>query len=67
LQRAIRKAGVPCHVQGDGGSVRISQHLMYCGRKLPNIALEAPNPVESTLTPSPRGMVVCVAELFAAP
>src|SRR5262249_191827 len=29
LQRAIRKAGVPCHLLGDGTGVRISQHVMY--------------------------------------
>ena len=52
LQRAIRRAGVPCYLLGDGASVRISQHVMYgpdalvyCGPKLPTDALETPNPV----------------------
>jgi Uma2 family endonuclease len=65
LQRAIRKAAVPCHLLGDGGSVRISQHLMYgpdalvyCGPKLPSHALEAPNPVilVEVASPSTRKM-----------
>ena len=52
LRQAIRKAGLTCHVQGDGAGVRISRHVMhgpdalvYCGPKLPDDALETPNPV----------------------
>ncbi|MFZ1104187.1 MAG: Uma2 family endonuclease [Hyphomicrobiaceae bacterium] len=52
LQRAIRKAGVPCHAVADGASVRISREVMhvpdalvYCGPKLPRKDLEVPNPV----------------------
>jgi Uma2 family endonuclease len=52
LRQAIRKADLPCHVQGDGAGVRISRHVMhgpdalvYCGPKLPDDALETPNPV----------------------
>jgi hypothetical protein len=42
LLRAVRRAGVPCHVLTDGAGVRISQHVMhdpdasvYCGPKPP--------------------------------
>jgi Uma2 family endonuclease len=52
LVRAIRKAGLPCHVLGDGAGVRISRHvlhnpdaLVYCGPELPDDSLEVPNPV----------------------
>src|SRR5688572_5608401 len=52
LLRAVRKAGVPCHVLTDGAGVRISRHVMhcpdalvYCGPKLPKSAIEVPNPV----------------------
>jgi Uma2 family endonuclease len=52
LQRAIRKAGVPCHAVADGAGVRISRDVMhapdalvYCGAKLSGNALEVPNPV----------------------
>jgi Uma2 family endonuclease len=52
LRRAIRKAGVPCHMLPDSSGVRISRHVMhipdalaYCGPKLPRQALEVPNPV----------------------
>jgi Uma2 family endonuclease len=52
LLRAIRRAGVACHVLLDGPGVCISRHvlhvpdvLVYCGSKLPNDALEVPNPV----------------------
>jgi Uma2 family endonuclease len=65
LQRAIRTAGVPCRVIGDGASVRISQHvvygsdaLIYCGPKLPPTVLETPNPVVlvELASPSTRKM-----------
>ncbi|HEY7550960.1 MAG TPA: Uma2 family endonuclease [Hyphomicrobiaceae bacterium] len=52
LLDAIRKAGVSCHVLGDGVGVRVSQYVMYvpdalvyCGPKLPRNAIEVPNPV----------------------
>jgi Uma2 family endonuclease len=52
LLQAIRKAGVPCHMLGDGAGIRISRHVMhipdalvYCGQKLPGNAIEVPNPV----------------------
>jgi Uma2 family endonuclease len=52
LLRAIKKAGLECHVLGDGVSVRISQHVLYdpdafvyCGPKLPSNTLEVSNPV----------------------
>jgi Uma2 family endonuclease len=63
LLRAVRKAGVPCHVLTDGSGVRISQHVMhgpdaivYCGSKLPDDALEVPNPLilVEVLSPSTR-------------
>jgi Uma2 family endonuclease len=63
LLRAIRKAGVPCHMLGDGVGVRISKHVMfepdalvYCGPELPGDALEVPNPVivAEVLSPSTR-------------
>jgi Uma2 family endonuclease len=52
LLRAIKNAGLSCHVLGDGVSLRISRHvlyepdaLVYCGPKLPSKALELSNPV----------------------
>jgi Uma2 family endonuclease len=52
LLRAVRKAGLPCHVLGDGAGVRISRHvlhspdaLVYCGPELPDSAIEVPNPL----------------------
>jgi Uma2 family endonuclease len=63
LLRAVRKAGVPCHVLTDGSGVRISQHVMhgpdaivYSGPKLPDDALEVPNPLilVEVLSPSTR-------------
>jgi Uma2 family endonuclease len=63
LLRAVRKAAVPCQVLTDGAGVRISQHVMhhpdaivYCGPRLPDSALEVPNPVivVEVLSPSTR-------------
>jgi Uma2 family endonuclease len=63
LLRAVRKAGVPCHVLTDGSGVRISRHVMhgpdaliYCGPELPDDALEVPNPIVlvEVLSPSTR-------------
>jgi Uma2 family endonuclease len=52
LQRAVRKAGLACHVLIDGPGVRISRHVMhipdvlvYSGAELPDDAIEVPNPV----------------------
>jgi Uma2 family endonuclease len=78
LQRAIREAGVPCYLQGDGASVRISQHvvygpdaLVYCGPKLPSHALETPNPVilVEVASPSTRkmDMTVKLEDYFSLP
>jgi Uma2 family endonuclease len=63
LLRAVQKAGLPCHVLGDGAGVRISRHvlhspdaLIYCGPELPDDALEVPNPVilVEVVSPSTR-------------
>jgi Uma2 family endonuclease len=63
LQRAIQKAGLPCHVEGDGTGVRISSHVMhnpdavvYSGPELPDDALEVPNPIVlvEVVSPSTR-------------
>jgi Uma2 family endonuclease len=63
LLRAVRKAAVPCHVLTDGAGVRISQHVMhspdaivYGGPRLPDDALEVPNPIVlvEVLSPSTR-------------
>lgn len=63
LLRAVRKAGLPCHVLTDGSGVRISRHVMhgpdslvYCGPELPDDALEVPNPVilVEVVSPSTR-------------
>ena len=65
LLRAVQKAGLPCHVLGDGAGVRISQYVMhepdalvYCGAELPNDAIEVPNPViiVEVASPSTRKM-----------
>jgi Uma2 family endonuclease len=52
LVRGIRHAGVPCHMEPDGATVRVSQHvahepdaLVYCGPKLPDDSIEVPNPI----------------------
>jgi Uma2 family endonuclease len=52
LQRALQKAGIPCHMLPDGVGVRVSEYvlyepdaLVYCGPKLPGDAIEVPNPV----------------------
>jgi Uma2 family endonuclease len=52
LFHGIRRAGLPCHMQPDGATVRISPHvahepdaLVYCGEELPRSAIEVPAPV----------------------
>ena len=63
LLQAIRRAGLPCHMLGDGVGVRITEQilhepdaLVYCGPELPDDALEVPNPVVvvEVLSPSTR-------------
>jgi Uma2 family endonuclease len=60
LQQAIRKAGVPYHVAGDGAGVRISRHvlhnpdaLVYSAPELPDDAIEVANPVVLVEVASP--------------
>ncbi len=50
--RPSAEAGLPCHMQPDGATVRISKYvahepdaLVYCGPELADDALEVPNPV----------------------
>ncbi|MDX2157621.1 MAG: Uma2 family endonuclease [Hyphomicrobiaceae bacterium] len=52
LASAIRKAGLSCHMQPDGATVRTAKDrahepdaLVYCGQELPPDAIEVPNPV----------------------
>jgi Uma2 family endonuclease len=52
LREAIKKAGLPCHAEIDGATVRISDDtafepdaLVYCGEKPPRGSLEIPNPI----------------------
>jgi len=63
LRAAIRRSGVPCHMLPDGMTVRIDANtahepdaLVYCGEKLPDSAVEVPNPVivVEVLSPSTR-------------
>lgn len=67
LLQGVRKAGLRCHILGDGASVRVSQHvlyepdaLVYCGRKLPGDTIEVPNPVivVEVASPSTRNLDV---------
>jgi Uma2 family endonuclease len=60
LEQAIRRAGLPCHMQPDGATVRISKYvahepdaLVYCGPELADDALEVPNPVVVVEVASP--------------
>jgi Uma2 family endonuclease len=52
LERGIAAAGLGCHMQPDGATVRVNAHtahepdaLVYCGEKLPGDAIEVPAPV----------------------
>jgi len=63
LLAAIRRAGLRCHMLPDGMTVRVSEHtahepnaFVYCGEKLPDSALEVPNPLilVEVLSPSTR-------------
>jgi Uma2 family endonuclease len=63
LLTAIRRSGLPSHMLPDGMTIRIDQDtahepdaLVYCGRELPESAVEVPNPVivVEVLSPSTR-------------
>ena len=63
LERAVRKAAVPCRMMPDGMTVRITKHtahepdaLVYCGPKVPDDHVEIPNPtiVVEVLSPSTK-------------
>jgi Uma2 family endonuclease len=63
LAKAIRRAGLPCHMLPDGMTVRVAEDtahepdaLVYCGDKVPGSVLEIPNPVivVEVLSPSTR-------------
>jgi len=51
LRRAVREAGVPCHVNGDGMTVEIGDSdyepdaLLYCGERLPPGSTTVPSPL----------------------
>lgn len=52
LREAIKHAGLVCHAEIDGATVRISDNtafepdaLVYCGAKPPRGSLEIPNPI----------------------
>ncbi len=52
LIAGIRAAGLNCHMQPDGATVRVAADkahepdaLVYCGAKLPGDSIEIPNPV----------------------
>jgi len=52
LREAINRAGLPCHMLPDGMTVRVDRYtahepdaLVYRGPKLPNQAIEVPDPV----------------------
>jgi Uma2 family endonuclease len=63
LLTGIRRAGLPCHMLPDGMTVRVDEDtahepdaLVYCGKKVPDYAVEVPNPVivVEVLSPSTR-------------
>jgi Uma2 family endonuclease len=63
LLSAIRQAGLACHMLPDSMTIRIDRHtahepdaLVYCGERLPDSAIEVPNPVVvvEVLSPSTR-------------
>jgi Uma2 family endonuclease len=63
LREAITRANVPCMVLPDGMTVRVAPDtahepdaLVYCGERLPDNAIEVPNPVivVEVLSPSTR-------------
>jgi Uma2 family endonuclease len=63
LRAAIRRAGLPCHAEMDGATIRISEHTayepdasVYCGPRVPGESLIVPNPmiVVEALSPSTK-------------
>jgi len=64
LFRAIRKAGVPCHMLPDSSGIRISRHMMHYLRQADGPPLKAVVR-EGSLMLSPPGIEVSVAELLA--
>lgn len=60
LRRAVREAGVPCHVNGDGMTIEIGDSdyepdaVLYCGDRLPHGSTSVPNPlvIVEVLSPS---------------
>ena len=61
LYEAVKRAGLPCHVTGEGPSVRLANNrlvepnsLVYSGEEVPRGVLEVPNPliVVEVLSPS---------------
>ncbi len=63
LERAVRKAKIPCRMMPDGMTVRITKYtahepdaLVYCGPKARNNDVEIPNPtiVVEVLSPSTK-------------
>ncbi|WP_244471604.1 Uma2 family endonuclease [Methylobacterium sp. ARG-1] len=65
LNRAIKKAGLPCHMMPDGMMVRVDaattfepDALVYCGPPIDLDAVEVPNPVVvvEVLSPSTAGV-----------
>jgi Uma2 family endonuclease len=62
---------IPCHVLGDGATVRIDvttayepDALVYCGEKLPRTSLEVPNPVIVVEVLSPSTQQIDTAVKF---
>lgn len=51
LRQAVRDAGVPCHVNGDGMTIEIDNSdyepdaVLYCGEKLPRGSVAVSNPL----------------------
>jgi Uma2 family endonuclease len=63
LRAAIRRAGLPCHAEPDGATLRISERTayvpdasVYCGPRVPGTSLIVPNPVivVEALSPSTK-------------
>lgn len=60
LRRAVRDAGVPCHVNGDGMTVEVDDSdyepdaVLYCGDRLPPGSTTIPSPlvIVEVLSPS---------------
>jgi Uma2 family endonuclease len=60
LRRAVRDAGLPCHVNGNGMTVEVGESdyepdaVLYCGERLPPGTTAVPNPlvIVEVLSPS---------------